>query len=190
MLKALWCCFVFAGCLGSLTVAATAQEVVHALTGTVSSVDGLSKTLTVFQDNGSEGQFKDMTSAKTRVVIDKKIALDTSSIDAIKKKGAYVIVFYYGDNDDRTAVALKNLGAGPFTSTEGTVTKFEAKQHSITLQDQSGAMQTFKIADNTVAEGYMGVVDGYKFQASKGDHVRVVGTTENGAVTALFMREL
>ncbi len=188
MLKALWCGCVFAGCLGPLAVVATAQEVVHALTGTVSSVDDLSKTLTVFQDNGSEGQFKDMTSAKTHVVIDKKIALDSSAAEANKKKGTYVIVFYFGDNEGRSAVALKNLGAGPFTSTEGTVTKFEAKQHSITLQDKSGAVQTFKIAENTVAEGYMGAVDGYKFQASKGDHVRVVGTTDSGAVTALFMR--
>lgn len=190
MLKALWCGCVFAGCLGPLTMAATGQQVVHALTGTVSSIDDLSKTLIVFQDNGSEGQFKDMTGAKTHVVIDKKIALDASAPEANKKKGTYVIVFYYGDNDDRTAVALKNLGAGPFTSAEGTVTKFEGKQHMITVQDKTGTEQTFKIAENTVAEGYMGAVDGYKFQASKGDHVRVVGTTENGAVTALFMREM
>ena len=110
MLKALWCGCVFTGCLGLLTVSASAQEVVHALTGTVSSIDDLSKTIVVFQDNGSEGEFKDMTTAKTRVVIDKKIALDTTAAEANKKKGAYVIVFYYGDNDGRTAVALKNLG--------------------------------------------------------------------------------
>jgi hypothetical protein len=190
MLKAICFSCVFAGCLGSLTVAAHAQQVVHALTGTVSGTDDLSKTLIVFQDTGSVGQFKDMTSGKTRVVIDKKIALDTTAAEADKKKGTYVIVFYYGDNEDRTAVALKNLGAGPFTSAEGTVTKFDGKQHTITLQDKAGTEQTFKIAQNTVAEGYMGVVDGYKFQASKGDHIRVVGTTDNGAVTAVFVRAM
>ncbi len=188
MLKAFLCGCVVAGCLGSSAIAAHGQEVVHALTGTVSGTDNLAKTLLVFQDNGTEGQFKDMTSGKLRVVIDKKIALDTSAAEANKKKGTYVIVFYYGDSDDRTVVALKNLGAGPFTSTEGTVTKFEGKQHSITVQDKSGASQTFKIAESTVAEGYMGAIDGFKFQAAKGDHVRVVGTTDNGAVTALFMK--
>ncbi|MGA8087140.1 MAG: hypothetical protein WCA10_07530 [Terracidiphilus sp.] len=190
MLKAMWCGCVFAACLGSLTVSATAQQVVHALTGTVSSIDNLSKTLIVFQDNGSEGQFKDMTDAKAHIVIDKKVTLESASPDSFKKKGAYVIVFYCGDNEDRTAVALKNLGAGPFTSVEGTVVKYEGKQHSISLQDSSGAMQTFKIAQDTVAEGYMGVIDGYKFQAQKGDHVRVVGTTDNGSATALFVREM
>lgn len=189
MLKALWCGFVFAG-LSLLAVSAGAQQVVHALTGTVSSIDDLSKTLIVFQDNGSEGQFKDMTSAKMHIVIDKKVALESPSPDSFKKKGAYVIVFYCGDNEDRTAVALKNLGTGPFTSVEGTVLKYEAKQHSISLQDTSGATQTFKIAPDTVAEGYMGVVDGLKFQAQKGDHIRVVGTTDGGGATALFVRAM
>jgi autotransporter adhesin len=188
--RALWCGVVFAGCLSSLAVSAPAQQVVHALTGTVSSIDDLSKTLIVFQDNGSEGQFKDMTSAKTHMVIDKKVTLESASPDSFKKKGAYVIVFYCGDNEDRTAVALKNLGAGPFTSVEGTVVKYEGKQHSISLQDTSGAMQTFKIAPDTVAEGYMGVVDGLKFQAQKGDHIRVVGTSDSSGSTALFVRAM
>ena len=190
MRKALWCGVVFAGCLSPLAVSASAQQVVHALTGTVSSIDDLSKTLIVFQDNGSEGQFKDMTSAKTHVVIDKKVTLESPSPDSFKKKGAYVIVFYCGDNDDRTAVALKDMGAGPFTSVEGTVVKFEFKQHSLSLQDTSGAMQTFKIAPDTVAEGYMGVMNGLKFQAQKGDHIRVVGTTDGSGATALFVRQM
>jgi hypothetical protein len=190
MVKALWCGIVFAGCLSALAVSASAQQVVHALTGTVSSIDELTKTLIVFQDNGSEGQFKDLTGAKTHMVISKKVTLESASPDSFKKKGAYVVVFYYGDNDDRTAVALKNLGAGPFTSVEGSVVKYDGKQHSISLQDTAGAMQTFKIAQDTIAEGYMGVVDGYKFQAQKGDHIRVVGTTDNSGATALFVRAM
>jgi len=68
--------------------------------------------------------------------------------------------------------------------------KYDGKQHSISLQDTSGALQTFKIAQDTVAEGNMGVVDGYKFQAQKGDHIRVVATTDSGGGTALFVREM
>ena len=189
MWKAMLCGGVFAACLGSLTLAANAQQVVHALTGTVSSVDDLSKTIIVFQDSGTEGQFKDLTKAKTRIMLDKKIALDTSATDAVKKKGSYVIVFYFGDSDDRAAVALKSLGSGPFTSTTGTVVKYEGKK-AITVADSSGATQVFKINDQTIAESYMGVVDGSKFQAQKGDHVRVVGMTDSGGATALFVRAM
>jgi len=189
MLKAVMRGCVFALCLGGLAVAARAQQVVHALTGTVSSIDNLSKTLIVFQDNGSQGQFRDMTNDKAHLEFDKKIALDATPADDFKKKGAYVIIFYYGDNDDRTAVALKNLGAGPFTSAEGALVRFDPKGHSITVKDNSGATQTFKITDQTVAEGYMGVVEGAKFGAQKGDQVRVVASSESGTPTALFMRE-
>ncbi|HEY2471919.1 MAG TPA: hypothetical protein VGI45_29305 [Terracidiphilus sp.] len=180
---------VFVGCLGVFVNAAPAQQVVHALTGTVSSIDNLSKTLTVFQDNGSQGDFKDQTNDKAHFAFDKKIALEATPADDFKKKGAYVIVFYYGDTQDRTAVALKNLGAGPFTSAEGALVKFDVKGHSISLKDSSGAVQTFKVTDQTIAEGYMGVVEGGKFQAQKGDQVRVVASTESGTPTALFMRE-
>ena len=189
MLKTVLCGLVCTGCLGALSVAATAQQVVHALTGTVRSIDGLSKTIILFQDNGMEGQFKDMTNSKTRIALDKKIVLETTPADDFKKQGAYVIVFYYGDNDDRTAVALKNLGAGPFTAADGTVVKYEGKGHSISIKDDTGAVQTFKITDQTVAEGYMGAIEGYKFQADKGDHVRIVGSSDGGTLTALFMRE-
>lgn len=188
MLKAALRGCVFAGCLGAFAAAAPAQQVVHALTGTVSSIDDLSKTLTVFQDNGSQGEFKDLT-GKGHFALDKKIALEATPADDFKKKGAYVIVFYYGDNEDRTAVALKNLGAGPFTSAEGSLVKFDSKGHSISLKDSSGTVQTFKITDQTVAEGYMGVVEGSRFQAQKGDQVRIVASTESGTPTALFMRE-
>lgn len=188
MLKAALC-VAFAGCLGSVTVAAHAQEVVHALTGTVSSIDSASKTLTVFQDNGTQGQFKDGTGGKTRFSFDKKVAMDTTPADDFKGKGAYVIVFYFGDNDDRTAVALKNLGAGPFSQTEGSVVKFEGKAHMISVKDSSGTVQTFKITDQTVAEGYMGVIEGSKFPAQRGDQVRIVASNESGSPVALFMRE-
>jgi hypothetical protein len=190
MFKVVFCGCALAGCLGLLTVPASGQEVVHALIGTVNSIDNPSKTITLFRDNGSQEQFKDSTSGKTRIVIDKKIAFDTTPADNFKSKGAYVIVFYYGDNDDRTAVALKNLGAGPFSSTVGSVVRYEGKSHSVSVKDQTGAVQTFRLTDQTVAEGYMGATDGYKFQAQKGDQIRIVASTESGTPTALFIHAM
>lgn len=186
MLKAGVCSFVL-GCFGLVTVNAAAQEVVHALTGTVSSINSATKTITVFQDNGTQGEFSDATTGKPHVALDKKIVLDTTAADAFKKSGAYVVVLYYGDDSSRTAVALKNLGAGPFSSASGTVLKFEGKR-SISIQDSTGATQTFKITPDTIGEGYLGAVDGNKFQVSKGDKVRVVASSESGSSTALFIR--
>ena len=181
---------VFATCLGLTCRTAVAQEVVHALTGTVSSIDPVGKTITVFLDSGSKSVFKDMTNAKIRLSVDKKLLAGATNVDTFEKNGAYAIVFYFGEIDSRTAVALRSLGTGPFTAIEGTVKDFQGHQHTISIENKSGAVQTFKINENTVAEGNAGAVDGLKFQAQKDDHVRIVGTTQNGSPIALFVRDL
>jgi len=166
-----------------------AQQVVHALTGTVSSIDKAAETVAVLQDVGGSGLFQNPSNPKARVSLDKKIEPGTVVADAFKDNGAYVIVFYYGGSDNRTVVAFKNLGAGPFTSTTGKVKKFE-RARSITVQDDAGAVQTFKISPDTVAESYIGAVDGAKFQVSGGDRVRVVSAVVGGSPTALFLRTM
>jgi hypothetical protein len=187
--RILFACCV-AVCLGLTCHAVMAQEVVHALTGTVSAIDPVSKTITVFLDSGSQSVFRDMTNSKIPLSVDKKLLADATNVDEFKKKGAYVIVFYFGGADTRTAVALRSLGTGPFTATEGTVERFEGHEHAISIENKSGAVQSFRINPSTVAEGSYGAVDGLKFQAQKDDHVRIVGTSQNGSPIALFVSEM
>ncbi len=189
MLRALMKFCVLAGCVVSLPVSLAAQQVVHALTGTVSAINKASQTVAVLQDVGGDSVFLNPSSSKARVAFDKKIGAGTIAADAFKENGAYVIVFYYGGSDNRTVVAFKNLGSGPFSSTVGTVRKFE-RAHALTVQDESGAVQTFKIGADTVAESYAGAVDGSKFQVSGGDKVRIVSTVVDGSPTALFVRQM
>src|SRR5215470_15170609 len=93
-------CSIVVGCFGLISAAATAQQVVHALTGTVSSINSSTKTITVFQDNGTQSDFTDATGEKAHLSIDKKVALDTSAGEVFKKTGAYVVVLYYGTDSD------------------------------------------------------------------------------------------
>ncbi|MGC1422319.1 MAG: hypothetical protein WA354_10740 [Terracidiphilus sp.] len=181
---------ILVGCILPFAVSATAQEVVHALTGTVRSIDPASKTITIFTDNGSEGLFKDLTNPKLKVDFDKKLRTDTSNVDTFKGAGAYVIVFYFGDGDVRTALALRNLGSGPFTNDIGTVVRLDGREHLLSIKTKSGLVKSFKIAADTVAETDLGVVNGIKYQPEKDDQVRVVATTVNGAPTALFVRAM
>jgi DNA-binding beta-propeller fold protein YncE len=190
MLKILASTCAYAGCLVLASMPLAAQQVIHALTGTVSSIDSAAKTITVFQDNGTTGEFRGMSDPKMRIEFDKKVAAGTTAANLFDKQGAYAIVFYFGDGDNRTAVALKSLGVGPFTSTEGTVERFDGRSHYISVKDASGTIQAFKLNSETVAEGTMGVVEGLKFEVQKGDHVRVVSSLENGIATALFLRDL
>jgi hypothetical protein len=177
------------GCLVSGAALLPAQEVIHALTGTVTSISATTKSITVLQDNGSTVDYHPRLDSKTRIVFDKNVAEGTTAADAFNQKDAYVIVFYYGATQDKTVVALKNLGAGPFTSAVGAVTKFDSHAHTLSIQDEKGATQNFRLGSDTVVESTFGAVDGLKFQAQKGDHVRVVAATVNGTPTALFVRD-
>ena len=120
MLKTFLRISILAGFLIMLEHPAAAQEIVHALTGTVSAIDPSQKTITVFQDGSSKTTFRVMSSSKARISFNKTIRDESASAEQFKKNGAYVILFYFGMDQNRTAVALKNLGQGPFFSTKGT----------------------------------------------------------------------
>lgn len=179
-------------CVASLFLATregVSQEIVHALTGSVSSISSANGTITLLLDSGSQSTFKVMSSPKTRIAFDKKVAEDTVAANGFGKQGAYVIVFYFGDEDDRTAVAVKSLGTGPFSSINGEVAKWNGHDHTLSVSDKDRVEHSFKVGAQTVAETYMGVVDGSKFDIDKGDRVRLVTSMKNGTPTVLFIRQ-
>jgi hypothetical protein len=182
--------FVLVGCVSSASVLTSAQEVVHALSGTVNNLNLAAKTITVITDDGSGGTFKAMMDSKTQVEFDKTLRADATAADAFKKKETRVIVYYFGGGDVRTVVALRDLGPGPFTKSSGTVVKFEKGEHSLSIKDQAGAIESFKVTRSTVADTGSGAVEGLKFEPGKGDQVQVISTGVNGNATALFVDEM
>lgn len=178
---------VVVGCLGLTNSMASSQEVVHAMTGTVRSIDAAHNTFTLWRDNGSQVTFKSTAPAKVHIANDKRILSDATAASVFNKKGAYVIVFYFGESDNPTAVALQALGQGPLTSTTGKVASFDERARLISVQDTSGSIQRYKIDADTVAESGFGVVEGLRLHVEKGDHVRVVGAASKSGPTALFI---
>ena len=187
MMKGLLKFSILVGCFSLASFAATAQEVVHALIGTVSSVNPTAQTITVTTDDGSEVLFKDMISSKTRIEFDKNVRKDATAADEFKKSGTHAIVYYFGLGRARTAVALRGLGPGPFTKSTGKVVKFEDREHSISINEESGAVKSFQITSNTIAETDTGAIEGFKLRPNKGDLVRVTATSENGSATAVLI---
>jgi hypothetical protein len=186
MLKTFFRISILVGCFSLASRAATAQEIVHALTGTVSSIDAAAKTITVATDDGSDGKFNDMTDSRTQMKFDKGLRADATAADDFKQQGAHVIVYYFGGGG-RTVVALKSIGPGPFTTTTGTVVKFDKKEHSLSIQDQTGATQSFSVTTSTIAETDQGVTAGLKFDPRKGLRVIIVSSSANGTSTAVFI---
>lgn len=188
MLRALSLACWFVGLLSFASLAASAQEVVHALAGIVTSINPTQKTIDINTDDGSEGLFKDLTNSGVSLDFEKNIRADSTPANAFTQKGSHVIVYYFGNGDQRTVVALQDLGSGPLKKVSGEVYKYDKHQHLLTIKDTAGANESFHIDTKTVAETAVGVVEGARFDPEKGVPVRVTATLANGSPEALFIR--
>jgi len=174
-------------CLSFASVLANAQQVIHALVATVNVINSNAKTIVVTTDDGIQGSFDDLTDSKARISLDKALRAETIPALSYTTKDTSAIVLFYGEGVDRIAVALRDIGVGPFTKSRGTVVNLSGKDHSFSVKDDAGNVEIFKLTPETVAETRMGAVDGKKFEPGKGDQVRVTSNLVNGSPTALFV---
>jgi hypothetical protein len=173
--------FVFVSC----ATAASAQMAVHAVTGMVKAVGPHS--ISVATDSDTTSKFIITPSAQALAFPDDLRAAATDA-GKFQKTGDFVVVYYYGFNDQRTVVAVKDLGPGPFTKVEGTVTAFDKHTRALTLKDSTGKEITLACNDSLVIDVDNGVQSGRKFAPHKGDQVRV--TYGAGATpTIAFLHE-
>ena len=183
-------CCLFLGCVSLLTLTATAQEIVHALTGTVTSINSAAKTIQVKTDDGSEGLFKVLTNANAPIDFEQKVRADAIPAASFTRTNTQVLVYYFGDGDERTAVALEDLGAAPLVKVPGTIVSFKRHEHLLTIKNASGRRLSFHLDDKTVAETAEGVTEGERLAPNKGDQVRVIAKSANGTETAVFIRDI
>jgi archaellum component FlaG (FlaF/FlaG flagellin family) len=175
-------CLLFAG-------PAFAQEVVHALSGTVTSVNPQTKTMTVTTPDGSSNQFNLVSDPKKEIDFNKDVRDLAKPADSFDAANAHVVVFFYGNDTVRNAIAVEDLGAGPFINRQGTVTKTNKHDHTLTIKNAKGKAETFHMDPKSVADTMDGVVQADHWEPSKGDEISVVATTANGTETALFVHD-
>lgn len=171
-----------------LCASAGAQMVVHAVSGTVKGIDPNARTMTVTVDSGSTSQFKLPSDAKVTLDFDKALQSDAVNANKFQHVGDYVVVYFYGYDDDRTAVAVKDLGAGPFEKIDGTVVGFDKHNRTLTVKDDGGKSESFALGDHLVVDTGVSVAAGRGYDPHKGWQVRVTYTTAGDKNTAVFVR--
>jgi len=171
----------------SFSFAASAQMAVHAVAGTVESIKTDAISLAV--DNATESKFQLGGTAGVR--LDFSSDLRAAATDATKfhKSGDYVLVYFYGWGNDRTAVAVKDLGPGTYAKLQGTVTAFDKHSRTITLKDDAGKEVSMTLGNDLVVDTDSGVDNGRKFSPHKGDTIRVTYLT-GATPTVVFLREM
>ena len=172
----------------AVPVAAHAQMVVHAVSGTVKSVDSKAKTMTVAVDQGSDMQFKMQSGNPPALMFDSELRGDAVDASKFNGVGDFVVVYFYGFDTDRTAVAVKDFGKGQLEKLTGTVTAYDKHKHTLAVRTSDGKTQTFPLDNKAVVDTGMGLEAGRKFDPSKGENIRVTATDANGKNVAVFIR--
>ncbi len=174
--------------LTTLCGSAGAQMIVHAVSGVVKGIDAQSKTIQLTVDSGDTSQFKLGTGAKVTLDFDKGLQSDAVNADQFQHVGDYVVVYYYGYDDNQTAVAVKDLGTGPYEKIEGTVLSYDKHNRTMTVKDDAGKSESFALGDHLVVDTGVSVDPGRSYDPHKGWHVRVTYTKTADKNTAVFVR--
>jgi len=106
-------------------------------------IDESGKTIEVDTDDGAEVDFKDLTKSNIPLEFATDLRAQATSADRFNTKGTHVIVYYFGEGDPRTAVALQGLPPEPLKRTIGTVVKFDKHQRLMTVESTPGAFSRF-----------------------------------------------
>lgn len=187
MMKGLFRIAGFVAFTSLATSIAVAQTRVHALSGTVTSINSKIGMIEIDTDDGSSAHFRCLKKSDAAIDFDKSVSADAIVADKFTTKGAHVIVYFFGDGELRTIVALHDLGDGSLEKSTGTVVKLSRKEHLLTIKSSTGQEVSFHLDPKTVADTATGVMEGFKFDLSKGDQVRVTAAQANGSATALLI---
>lgn len=174
--------------LTMLSASAGAQMVVHAVSGVVKTVDPHSNMMQITVDSGDTSQFKLPSGTKVTLDFDKALQSDSVDADKFQHVGDYVVVYYYGYDDDRTAVAVKDLGTGPFEKIDGTVVSYDKHARAMMVKDDGGKSESFALGDHLVVDTGVSVAAGRSYDPHKGWQVRVTYTKTGDKNTAVFVR--
>ncbi|MFY9937107.1 MAG: hypothetical protein WAK33_09560 [Silvibacterium sp.] len=166
-----------------------AQEVVHAVTGVVTGVDTSTHTITLKTNDGSQVVLQEEAKHDPRFDFDKALEADATRSADFNKQGDPAIVYYFGMDENRKAVAVKDLGTTALKSVSGQITHWDHHRHVVTIKTASGAKQTFQLDDKTAVETPMGVVNGDKFEGQNGDQISIRYSDKGGNNEAVFLSE-
>jgi hypothetical protein len=177
---------LFAACFFLAATIAKAQQMVHAVSGTVTTIHPKIQMTDIQTDDDSPGSFE-WTKPGVSMSFDKNVSGDTVAPDKFTDLHTHVIVYYYGVGDVRTVVALRDVGSGPFVKSTGRVVKLDRRAHELTIQNSKGGEETFSIDAKTVADTETGVATNFKFDYNKNVQVHVLATQSNGSQTAILI---
>jgi hypothetical protein len=122
-------------------------DVVTAVHGTVTKVDGATKTVVIKTADGTEHTVKFV--AKTTVHGTDAAAKDT--FHGVKE-GSEVVAHYTVKGTEKTAVEVDKVGKDGMKAVDGTVSTLDRGTKKLVVKTADGTEHTFRIADRAVVD--------------------------------------
>jgi hypothetical protein len=166
----------------SLSLAA--QDVVHAVDGTVKKVDAGTKTLVVDTKDGAEHTFH----YTADVTVDGAKGTEKGAVDAAHGigEGSTVAVHYTVVGGKETVHEIDRIGDDGLKATEGTVSHIDRGAKTVAVKTADGSEETFHLTDRAAKDTGKGIAEG----ADKSAKVTVYYTEKAGVKTAHFIKEV
>jgi hypothetical protein len=166
----------------SLTLAA--QDVVHAIDGTVKKVDSGTKTVVIETKDGTEHTFH----YAADVTVDGAKDTEKGTVDAAHGvgEGSKVALHYTTVGGKDTVHEIDKIGDDGLKVTEGTVSHIDRGAKTVAVKTADGTEQTFHLTDRAAKDTGKGVAEG----VDKSAKVTVYYTEKAGVKTAHFVKEV
>jgi hypothetical protein len=174
-------------CLALTAGTASAQQMIHAVSGSVKAIYPKAYMLEIITDDGSSGHFQWEAKPTKKVEFNKNVSAEATAIESFTHKGAHVIVYYYGQGEIRNVVAVHDLGDATVSALQGSVVKLDKHERVLTIKVDSGTEQQLQLDPKTVVDTTTGVQDDFKYGLDKGAAISVIATQANGAQLALLI---
>ena len=168
----------------SMSMSLLAQDVVHAVDGTVKKVDTGSKTLVVDTKDGTEHTFHYTSDLAVDGAKDAKKGTLAGLGDV--KEGGKVAVHYTSVKGVETAHEVDRLGDDGLKATKGTVTGIDRGAKTVAVKTEDGSVQTFHLTDRAAKDTGKDIASG----AEKTSKVTVYYTEKAGTKTAHFIERV
>jgi hypothetical protein len=163
----------------STSLSLAAQDVVHAVDGTVKKVDAGTKTVVVKTADGTEHTFHYLGD----VTVDGSKDAAKGTVNGVKE-GSKVAVHYTVEGSKETAHEFDNIGDDGLKATEGTVTHVDRGAKTIAVKTADGSEQTFHFTERATKDTGEDIGKG----ADKTAKVTVYYTEKAGVKTAHFVK--
>jgi Cu/Ag efflux protein CusF len=167
----------------SASLSCAAQDVAHAVEGTVKKVDTGTKVVVVKTEDGAEHTFHYTKDATVDGADDiKKATMD--SLGGLKE-GSKVAVHYTVVGGKDTTHEIDNIGDDGLKATEGTVSHIDRGAKTIAVKTADGSEQTFHLTDRAAKDTGKDIAAG----TDKAARVTVYYTEKAGTKTAHFVKQ-